>query len=145
MGQTNKGARVAIRLLQEAAEQGELDPWDVDVIAVIDGFLDQLRQRIEVPRQVATVLIGGGGSYERDLAESSEAFLAASVLVGLKAEMLETSIIQQPSDIEEEFETHFDDQGWLDSSFELPSKPERHLKEGLLPHLRCEGQLLWVS
>ena len=44
------GARLAIRLLQDAAERGELDPWDVDVIAVVDGFLDQLRQRIEVPR-----------------------------------------------------------------------------------------------
>jgi segregation and condensation protein A len=49
----NAGARLAIRLLQEAAERGDLDPWDVDVIAVVDGFLDQLRQRIEVPRLVA--------------------------------------------------------------------------------------------
>ena len=47
------GARLAIRLLQDAAERGDLDPWDVDVIAVIDSFLDQLRQRIEVPGQVA--------------------------------------------------------------------------------------------
>ena len=66
------GARLAIRLLQDAAERGELDPWDVDVIAVVDGFLDQLRQRIEVPRQVAAVLDGRGGSYERDLADSSD-------------------------------------------------------------------------
>lgn len=43
------GARLAIRLLQDAAERGEIDPWDVDVIAVIDGFLDQLRQRIGAP------------------------------------------------------------------------------------------------
>ena len=78
------GARLAIRLLQDAAVRGELDPWDVDVIAVVDGFLDQLRQRIEVPRLVAAA----GGSYEQDLAETSEAFLAASVLVGLKAEVL---------------------------------------------------------
>ena len=78
------GARLAIRLLQDAAERGDLDPWDVDVIAVIDGFLDQLRQRIEVPGQVAAALAGRGGSYERDLADSSEAFLAASVLVGLE-------------------------------------------------------------
>ena len=41
------GARLAIRLLQDAAERGDLDPWDVDVIAVVDGFLDQLRQRID--------------------------------------------------------------------------------------------------
>ena len=40
------GARLAIRLLQDAAERGDLDPWDVDVIAVVDGFLDQLRARI---------------------------------------------------------------------------------------------------
>ena len=88
------GARLAIRLLQDAAERGDLDPWDVDVIAVVDGFLDQLRQRIEVPRQIAAALAGRGGSYERDLAESSEAFLAASVLVGLKAEVLEASIVR---------------------------------------------------
>ena len=57
------GARLAIRLLQDAAERGDLDPWDVDVIAVIDGFLDQLRQRIEIPGQVAAALAGRGGSY----------------------------------------------------------------------------------
>ena len=78
------GARLAIRLLQDAAERGELDPWDVDVIAVVDGFLDKLHQRIAVPRLV-------GGSYEKDLAETSEAFLAASVLVSLKAEVLEAA------------------------------------------------------
>ena len=49
------GARLAIRLLQDAAERGDLDPWDVDVIAVVDGFLDQLRQRIEVPKLVAAL------------------------------------------------------------------------------------------
>ena len=90
---TDSGARLAIRLLQDAAERGDLDPWDVDVIAVVDGFLDQLRQRIEVPGKVAAVLAGQGGRYERDLADSSEAFLAASVLVGLKAEVLEASIL----------------------------------------------------
>ena len=37
------GARLAIRLLQDAAQSGTLDPWDVDVISVVDGFLDQLK------------------------------------------------------------------------------------------------------
>ena len=102
------GARLAIRLLQDAAQRGDLDPWDVDVIAVVDGFLDQLRQRIEVPRQVEAALQGRGGSYERDLADSSEAFLAAGVLVGLKAEMLEAQTFPcllytspSPRDVEE--------------------------------------------
>ncbi|AII44624.1 segregation and condensation protein A [Synechococcus sp. KORDI-100] len=122
------GARLAIRLLQDAAESGELDPWDVDVIAVIDGFLDQLSQRINVPKQVAAAIEGRGGSYERDLADSSEAFLAASVLVGLKAELLEASILPPAPEIEEGFDAEFDEQGWLDPAFDLPRRPERHLQ-----------------
>ena len=95
------GARLAIRLLQDAAERGEIDPWDVDVIGVIDGFLDQLRQRMAVPRLAA----GQGGSFEQDLAESSEAFLAASVLVGLKAEVLEAATFPAAHDLEDPFDT----------------------------------------
>ncbi len=121
------GARLAIRLLQDAAQRGELDPWDVDVIPVIDGFLDQLRQRIEIPRRISKQVGGHGGSYERDLAESSEAFLAASVLVDLKAEALEVETFPVDSPIEEDFDMEFAEQGWLDSSFVLPSRPERHL------------------
>ena len=84
------GARLAIRLLQDAAEKGEIDPWDVDVIPVIDGFLDQLQQRIQIPRKISSRIDDFGGTFEKDLSESSEAFLAASVLVGLKAEILES-------------------------------------------------------
>ncbi|MEB3333952.1 MAG: segregation/condensation protein A [Cyanobacteriota bacterium] len=80
------GARMAIRMLQDAAISGELDPWDVDVIAVIDSFLDRLHQRI----LHSTRTLPHGTRFEQDLAESSEAFLAASVLVALKAELLES-------------------------------------------------------
>ena len=120
------GARLAIRLLQDAAVRGELDPWDVDVIAVVDGFLDQLRQRIEVPRLVAAA----GGSYEQDLAETSEAFLAASVLVGLKAEVLEAATFPPEPIQDDSFGFDFDDdgQGWLmNPGLEIPRRPERHL------------------
>ncbi|MGC6482092.1 MAG: segregation/condensation protein A [Synechococcus sp.] len=122
------GARLAIRLLQDAAQRGDLDPWDVDVIAVVDGFLDQLRQRIEVPRQIQAALQGRGGSYERDLADSSEAFLAASVLVGLKAELLETQTFPPEPVVEDTFEPEWGDQDWLDPAFALPKRPERHLE-----------------
>jgi segregation and condensation protein A len=123
---TEGGARLAIRLLQDAAERGDLDPWDVDVIAVVDGFLDQLHQRITVPRLAAAV----GGSYEQDLAETSEAFLAASVLVSLKAELLEASMLP-PAPLMEDtlgFDPEADDPSWgEDPGLALPRRPERHL------------------
>ncbi len=118
------GARLAIRLLQDAAERGDIDPWDVDVIAVVDGFLDQLRQRIEAPRRLALQ----GGSYERDLAESSEAFLAASVLVGLKAELLESATFPPEPLLEDPFAGEGDDPGWEGGAMVLPPRPERHLR-----------------
>ena len=122
------GARLAIRLLQDAAESGELDPWDVDVIAVIDGFLDQLHQRIEIPKKISAELERKGGSYEKDLADSSEAFLAASVLVGLKAEILEAQTFPPEPLPEEGLENDLLEQVWLDSSFAFPTRPERHLR-----------------
>jgi len=118
------GARLAIRLLQDAAERGEIDPWDVDVIAVIDGFLDQLRSRLELPRLAA----GMGGSYEQDLAESSEAFLAASMLVGLKAEVLEASTFPPEPLLEESCDPEGDDWSENAAAIVLPARPERHLR-----------------
>lgn len=117
------GARMAIRMLQDAAERGEIDPWDVDVIAVIDGFLDKLHQRISAP----SLALAQGTRFEQDLAESSEAFLAASVLVGLKAELLERTNFPPP----EADESFFADQGELESDHDLqillPLRPERQL------------------
>ena len=119
------GARLAIRLLQDAAERGDIDPWDVDVIAVIDGFLDQLRQRIMLPRLVPAG--GFGGSYEQDLADTSEAFLAASVLVSLKAEVLEASTFPPEPEIEDHCDAECGHDWLVSSGLELPRRPERHL------------------
>ena len=118
------GARLAIRLLQDAAERGEIDPWDVDVIGVIDGFLDQLRQRIALPRLAAAQ----GGSFERDLAESSEAFLAASMLVGLKAEVLEAATFPPEPVFEDPFDSDDPQEGLRALSMALPRRPETHLR-----------------
>ncbi len=118
------GARLAIRLLQEAAQNGDIDPWDIDVITVIDGFLDQLRQRIDLPAKALSNL---GGSFEKDLADSSEAFLAASVLVGLKAEVLESDTFPLEEDCEDISEIFVSEQGWLDPKLNFPSNPEKHL------------------
>jgi segregation and condensation protein A len=114
---------MAIRMLQDAAERGEIDPWDVDVIAVIDGFLDKLHQRISAP----CLALAQGTRFEQDLAESSEAFLAASVLVGLKAELLERTNFPPP----EADDSFFAEQGELESDQDLqillPLRPERQL------------------
>ncbi len=123
----DSGARFAIRLLQDAAERGDIDPWDVDVIPVVDGFLDQLKQRIEIPQKISEQLSKNGGSYENELSESSEAFLAASVLVGLKAEVLESEMFPVDIEMEDDFDSGFSEQCWLDESFHLPLRPERHL------------------
>ena len=48
----DSGARLAIRLLQDAAQRGDIDPWDVDVIPVVDGFLDQLKQMYKAISEV---------------------------------------------------------------------------------------------
>ena len=133
----NDGSRVAIRLLQEAAERGDLDPWDVDVIAVVDGFLDQLHVRMALPKPAT----GHGGSYEQELSESSEAFLAASVLVALKAGILEQHILPPPPDGDGEDAFNPMDDPEADQSEPIPRLPlhtEAHLKRRLVaaPPLR---------
>ncbi|MDY6784432.1 MAG: segregation/condensation protein A [Cyanobacteriota bacterium] len=68
-------ARDAIATLLELAQRGEIDPWDVRVIEVVDRYLSKLSP-VE----------------ERDpLPESGQAFLWASMLVLLKANTLEQS------------------------------------------------------
>ncbi|KGG13222.1 hypothetical protein EV05_0901 [Prochlorococcus sp. MIT 0601] len=114
-------------MLQDAAQKGEIDPWDVDVIPVIDGFLDQLRQRIQIPRKNFSFSSGVGGTFEKDLSESSEAFLAASVLLGLKAEILEAETFPPECELDLIDEGDFSEQGWLDPRLAIPQYPERHL------------------
>ena len=58
----------------------------------------------------------------------SEAFLAASVLVGLKAEVLEASTFPPPPTQEFELEFGEIESGWADGPSPLPLRPERHLR-----------------
>ncbi|HTL88010.1 MAG TPA: ScpA family protein [Leptolyngbya sp.] len=69
-------AQDAIALLIDLAERGEIDPWDVKVIDVIDRFLSELAP--------AT----GRDLYEANLTQSGQAFLYASMLLLLKANTL---------------------------------------------------------
>jgi len=73
-------AQNAIALLIDLAEQGEIDPWDVQVIDVIDRFLSNLTLAPQAGTDRAV--------YESSLSESGQAFLYASMLVLLKADSL---------------------------------------------------------
>ncbi|MBE9179852.1 segregation/condensation protein A [Oculatella sp. LEGE 06141] len=109
-------AQNAIAFLIDLAEQGEIDPWDVQVIDVIDRFLSQL--------QPAELTKDGGPSYAADLSESGQAFLYASMLVLLKADSLARLEAQVEDELEpEEF---FADPELAERS--LPSNLERTLR-----------------
>lgn len=58
------------------AQRGEIDPWDVQVIEVIDRYLELM-----APQATAR-------GYEADLSQSGQAFLSASMLVLFKANTL---------------------------------------------------------
>lgn len=87
-------AQNAIALLIDLAERGEIDPWDVKVIEVIDRFLSQLKP-VETNES-------GRAPYETDLSESGQAFLYASMLVLLKADSLARSDSQNEEELEVE-------------------------------------------
>ena len=109
-----------IKFLQDAAGKGDLDPWDIDVISVIDSFLEQYPQTYGGKSNSQS-------SYHNDLSETSEAFFAASVLVNLKAQVLESDVFKDnSSDFEDDFE--MDDQDWIDQEFDIPKHPEQYLR-----------------
>ena len=78
-------AEEAIALLIDLAERGEIDPWDVQVIDVIDRFLAKLSP----------------SATTRDLSESGQAFLYASMLVYLKALALAEAELEEDDEFEE--------------------------------------------
>ncbi len=109
-----------IKFLQDAAGKGDLDPWDIDVISVIDSFLEQYSYTFDKN-------LNSKNSYHKDLSETSEALFAASVLVNLKAQVLESDVFKDnSSDFEDDFDA--EDQDWIDQEFDLPKYPEKYLR-----------------
>ncbi len=66
-------------------------------------------------------------SYQKDLSETSEAFFAASVLVNLKAQVLESDVFQEETFGYEE-EIGMDNQEWINQGFDMPKYPEKYLR-----------------
>ncbi|MCP6761755.1 MAG: segregation/condensation protein A [Fischerella sp. CENA71] len=65
-----------IENLIHQAQEGEIDPWDVQVIEVIDRYIELMAP--ETTKK----------GYEADLSQSGQAFLSASMLVLFKANTL---------------------------------------------------------
>ena len=78
-------AHDAIALLIDLAQQGEIDPWDVQVVDVLDRFLSEL-------------------SFQdaRELSSSGQAFVYASMLLLLKADTLaaSTTMVAEPEELD---------------------------------------------
>jgi len=85
---TTTTASDAIATLIDLAEQGEINPWDVSVIEVIDRFLldSGIFQSFDLAYQ------------QRNLPRSGQAFLWASRLVRFKADTLE-SLGNEPEEV----------------------------------------------
>ncbi|MDC3234142.1 segregation/condensation protein A [Prochlorococcus sp. AH-716-A06] len=114
------GPRLLIKFLQDAAGRGDLDPWDIDVISVIDSFLEKFNHNLQYSSNNQT-------SYQKDLSETSEAFFAASVLVNLKAQVLESDVFQEET-LGYEEEIGMDNQEWINEGFDIPKYPEKYLR-----------------
>ncbi len=81
---TTSITKEAIAMLIDLAERGEIDPWDVQVIDVVDRFLSRLIS-----------------DDRRDLYESGQALLYASMLVLLKAQTLSQAVTSTDESFEE--------------------------------------------
>jgi segregation and condensation protein A len=106
-------AEDAIAILIDLAQAGEIDPWDVDVIKVIDRFLEQLG--LFDDREIEP--------QEADLPQSGQAFLWASMLVLFKADSLES--LNAP---EEDLFLETDELEGGDRQYRLPLNLEQHIR-----------------
>jgi segregation and condensation protein A len=100
----SSSAQEAIAILIDMAQSGEIDPWDVQVIDVIDRFLAELG--------IANSL---EDCYEYShLPRSGQAFLWASMLVRFKADTLEL-VAEEPEEQELPLEAELIADNELDS------------------------------
>ncbi|QZP37642.1 segregation/condensation protein A [Halobaculum magnesiiphilum] len=91
-GETDDDEVEPVELLVNLAEEGEIDPWDIDVVEVTDAFLDRLD--------------------EADLRTGGRALFYASVLLRMKSDdMLAADDEDEPEDDLEPWERAFEGDG----------------------------------
>ncbi|MEL7036858.1 MAG: segregation/condensation protein A [Cyanobacteria bacterium J06592_8] len=105
-----------IALLIDLAKRGEIDPWDVQVIEVIDRYLSQL-----TPEHNSSP-----GQNFTELSQSGQAFLYASMLVLLKADSL-MAVEESDEDGEMIADDEFLDENGL-NSIQRPQNLERQIR-----------------
>ncbi len=91
-------AHTAIDVLIELAQQGEINPWDVQVIDVVDRVLNELTYQ-----------------DSKELSTSGQTFLYASMLVLLKAETL-AALDPEPEELEPDLESF---EAWDELGFDF--------------------------
>lgn len=121
---TKSPASEAIEQLIELAQTGEIDPWDVKVIEIIDRFLAELGINDSDNLSV----------QETDLSQSGQVMLWASKLVLLKAETLARISELNPED-EESAETNIEDNLELETKRYQINELDKKLKEEHLLYL----------
>jgi segregation and condensation protein A len=89
-GDGEDGEVEPVELLVNLAEEGEIDPWDIDVVTVTDKYLDRLD--------------------EADLRTSGRALFYASVLLRMKGDSLLSDPADEPAE-PKPWEQPFDDDG----------------------------------
>ena len=111
-------AQEAIANLINLAERGEIDPWDVPVISIIDRFIAELGLMDEAESD--------SPQQEADLPRSGQAFLWASMLVLFKADSLH---LLQEELLEIEEEEFFEEEIFTASETRsLPANLEQHIR-----------------
>ncbi|MEM1426272.1 MAG: segregation/condensation protein A [Cyanobacteria bacterium P01_H01_bin.130] len=96
--------RETITSLIDLAEQGQIDPWDVRVLEVLDRYFQQLQEMVDSGQAGV-----GKTSYDVHLSQSAQAFVSAAMLVLLKANQLTLDEFPPAPELEEEVEPLEDD------------------------------------
>ncbi|MEM9541513.1 MAG: ScpA family protein [Cyanobacteria bacterium P01_E01_bin.42] len=105
-------AKEAIAVLLDLAQQGEIDPWNVNVVEAIDRYLSK----------ISLTAVPDPDREAANLPQSGQAFVWASMLILLKANTLE-----QLAEEEEEEEEFFGEE--LDPRERaLPLRLEKHIR-----------------
>ncbi len=115
-------AQKAIANLINLAEKGEIDPWDVPVITIVDRFLAELGLTDE----------NESCQKEADLPRSGQAFLWASMLVLFKADSLHL-LQEELLELEAEEEFLPEAESIATERRSLPANLEQHIRRRTSP------------